>query len=234
MKVTGMNSADLVSSLYDFTTNGGKNKDSNSIEGLLSANITANNPAMARLANKSANKEHYVEALSAADRSDVLIRTLNDAKKSVFVKAADTEDPEELEAYQTQAVMDVAGLLNSYNAMVSGLADAGGRANKNFLSELNQLMEDYEEELEEFGISKCEDGTLALDAQVLADADLDAMADMFGPGANFAQELERQVTGIAEKTASTVDALQIYSTAYSNSGSYSQYEYLKGIYDIKA
>ena len=92
----------------------------------------------------------------------------------------------------------------------------------------------YEEELEEFGISKCEDGTLALDAQVLADADLDAMADMFGPGANFAQELERQVTGIAEKTASTVDALQIYSTAYSNSGSYSQYEYLKGIYDIKA
>ena len=234
MKVTGMNSADLVSSLYDFTANGGKNKDSNSIESLLSANITANNPAMARLAGKSAKKEYYTEALSAADRSDVLIRTLNDAKKSVFTKAADTEDAEELDAYQTQAVQDVAGLLNSYNTMVSSLSEAGGKSNKNFLNELNQLMDDYDEELAAFGISKRPDGTMALDANVLAGAELGALAEMFGPGANFAEELGNQVTAIAEKTASTVDALQIYSTAYSNSGSYSQYEYLKGIYDIKA
>lgn len=234
MKVTGMNSADLVSSLYDFTTNGGKNKDSHSIESLLSANITANNPAMARLAGKSAKKEHYTQALSAADRSDALIRKLNDEKKGIFVKAAETEDADEREAYQAQAAEDVAGLLNSYNTMVSSLAEAGGKANKNFLFELNQLMEDYEEELSEFGISKRADGTMSLDVQTLADADFDALAELFGPGANFAQELGSQVTAIAEKTASTVDALQIYSTAYSNSGSYSQYEYLKGLYDIKA
>lgn len=234
MKVTGINSADLVSSLYDFTTNGGKKKDSNSIESLLSANITANNPAMARLAGKSAKKEHYAQALSAADSSDVFLRNLNDAKKSVFVKAADTEDPEQREAYQAQAVIEVSGLLNSYNTMVSSLAEAGGKTNKNFLFELNQLMDDYKEELETLGIAKREDGTLALDVQTLADADLDALAEVFGPEANFAESLGGQLTAIAEKTASTVDALQIYSTAYSNSGSYSQYEYLKGIYDIKA
>ena len=224
MKVTGINSADLVSSLYDFTTNGGKKKDSNSIESLLSANITANNPAMARLAGKSAKQEHYVQALSAADCSDIFLRDLNDAKKSVFVKAADTEDPKEREEYQAQAVNDVAGLLNSYNTMVSSLSEAGGKTNKNFLFELNQLMDDYKDELKEF----------ALDVQTLADADLDALADVFGPEADFAETLGGQLTAIAEKTASTVDALQIYSTAYSNSGSYSQYEYLKGIYDIKA
>lgn len=234
MKVTGMNSADLVSSLYDFTTNGGKHKDSNSIEGLLSASITANNPAMARLAGRSANREQYTQALSAADRSDAFLKKLNDAKKSVFVKAADTEDETEREAYQTQAVQDIAGLLNSYNSMVSSLAEAGGKTNKNFLSDLNQLMDDYEEELSEFGIAKREDGTMALDALTLADADLDALADLFGPEADFAETLAGQLTAIAEKTASTVDALQIYSTAYSNSGSYSQYEYLKGLYDIKA
>lgn len=234
MKVTGMNSADLVSSLYDFTANGGKNKDSNSIEGLLSANMTANNPAMARLAGKSAKKEHYTQALSAADRSDALIKKLNDAKKSVFVKAADTEDSTAREDYQAQAVSDVAGLLNSYNTMVSSLAEAGGRTNKNFLSELNQLMDDYQEELAQFGISKREDGTMALDILKLADADIDALADVFGPGADFAETLENRISAVADKTASTVDALQIYSTAYSNSGSYSQYEFLKGIYDIKA
>lgn len=233
MKVTGMNSADLVSSLYDFTS-GNKKKGDGSIEGLLSANITANNSAMARLANKSQKKEHYTQALSSADRADALIQKLSDEKKSLFVKAADTEDADEREAYQAQAAGDVAELLNSYNSMVTSLAESGGKTNKNFLFELNQLMEDYKKELSEFGIAKRADGTLALDAPKLADADLDALADVFGPEADFAGELGMYVTIVAEKTASTVDALQIYSTAYSNSGSYSQYEYLKGIYDSRA
>ena len=65
MKVTGMNSADLVSALYDSTTQGsGKKKDSNSIENLLSSNMTSNNPAMAKLARKAGNKESYKKALS--------------------------------------------------------------------------------------------------------------------------------------------------------------------------
>lgn len=234
MKVTGMNSADLVSSLYDFTKSGAKNKDSNSIEGLLTANMTANNPAMARLAHKSGSKEHYTQALKAADESDVLLRKLADEKKSVFVKAADTEDETEREEYQAQATKDVASLLNSYNAMVSSMADAGGKVNKNFLCDLNQLMGDYKKELAEFGIAKREDGTLALDAQTLAGADLDALASVFGPDADFAAELGAHISAIADKTASTVDSLQIYSTAYSNSGSYSQYQYMKGLYDIEA
>jgi hypothetical protein len=39
---------------------------------------------------------------------------------------------------------------------------------------------------------------------------------------------------IVDRTATTVGALQIYSTAYSNSGSYSQYKFLEGLYDLKA
>ena len=235
MKVTGMNSADMVSALYDNTSQGSsKKKDSNSIENLLTSNMTANNPAMARLASKAENKDYYKKALSAAEQSDELLRKLSDAKKSVFVKAADTQDEQAKEEYQTEAVNDIASLLNSYNTMISNLLEAGGSANKNFLSELNQLMRDYDKELSEFGISQNEDGTLALDAETLAGADMDALAGVFGPDADFSQKLTGQMDTIVQKTATTVDTLQIYSTAYSNSGSYSQYEYLKGLYDLKA
>lgn len=235
MKVTGMNSADLVGALYDSTTqSSNKKKDSNSIENLLSSNMTSNNPAMAKLARKAGNKESYKKALSAAEQTDELLRKLNDAKKSVFVKAADTQDEQAVEDYQTEAAKDIAGLLNSYNTMISNLMEAGGGTNKNFLSELNQLMRDYDKELSSFGISRNEDGTFSLDAEMLAGTDIDALAEIFGPDADFSQKLTAQMDTIVQKTATTVDTLQIYSTAYSNSGSYSQYDYLKGIYDLKA
>ena len=234
MKVTGMNSADLVSALYDNTSQGSKKKDSNSIENLLTSNMSANNPAMARLAHKAENKDYYKKALSAAEQSDELLRKLNDEKKSVFVKAADTQDEQAKEEYQTEAVKDIASFLNSYNTMISNLMEAGGSANKNFLNELNQIMKDYEKELADFGITGNEDGTLALDAETLAGAEMDALAEVFGPDADFSQKLTEQMDTIVQKTATTVDTLQIYSTAYSNSGSYSQYDYLKGIYDLKA
>ena len=71
MKVTGMNSADLVGALYDNTTQGNsKKKDSNSIENLLTSNMSANNPAMAKLARKAENKDFYKKALSAADEAN--------------------------------------------------------------------------------------------------------------------------------------------------------------------
>ena len=235
MKVTGMNSADMVSALYDNLAQGSsKKKDSNSIENLLTSNMSANNPAMARLARKSENEDYYKKALSAAEQTDELLRKLNDAKKSVFVKAADTQDEQVKEDYQTEAAKDIAGLLNSYNTMISNLMEAGGGTNKNFLSELNQIMKDYGKELSTFGITGKEDGTLALDAETLAGADMDALAEMFGPEGVFSQKLTETVDSIVKKTATTVDTLQIYSTAYSNSGSYSQYDYLKGIYDLKA
>lgn len=235
MKVTGMSSADMVSSLYDFTSKGSnKNGDSNSIENLLTANMAANNPAMAKLAHKAESEESYKKALAAVENADELVRKLNDAKKSVFVKAADTEDEEELEEYQTQAARDIASLLNSYNTMISNLTEAGGKTNKNFLSELSQLMDDYDGELAAFGITQRADKTLAMDAEALAGADIDALAEVFGPEAEFAKRLTGQLDTIVERTATTVDTLQIYSTAYSNSGSYSQYDYLKGLYDLKA
>ena len=95
-------------------------------------------------------------------------------------------------------------------------------------------MRKNESALDELGISRREDGTLALNAENLAATDLETMERVFGAESEFAGDLLEQIDTITDKTATTVGTLQIYSTAYSNSGSYSQYEYLEGMYDLKA
>jgi vacuolar-type H+-ATPase subunit H len=228
-----MNSAELVSSLYEYTSSSKKNEDSNSIENLLTSSMSANNPAMARLAHKAESQDYYKKALSAGESANEKLYDLM-GEKSVFVKTADTEDEELLEEYQTRATQSIAEFLNSYNTMVSNLTEAGGKTNKNFLSELNDTMRTYGTALSGIGITRNADGTLAMDADTLAGADLDTLEDIFGPEADFANQMKGQMDHIVERTATTVDTLQIYSTAYSNSGSYSQYDYLKGLYDLKA
>ena len=85
---------------------------------------------MEKLARKAESEDYYKKALSAAEQSDELLRRLSDAKKSVFVKASDTEDEQAREDYQTEAVKDIAGFLNSYNTMISNLMEAGGEASQ--------------------------------------------------------------------------------------------------------
>lgn len=234
MKVTGINSAELVGALYEQTAQTSKKKDGNSIENLLSANMSANNSALTRLANKAQNTDYYKKTLEASECSGSLLRQLNDAKKSVFVKAGQAQDETEKEAYQSQAAGSIADLLSSYNTMITNLLEAGGKTNKNFLRDLNELMRKNESALDELGISRREDGTLALNAEKLAATDLETMERVFGAESEFAGDLLEQIDTITDKTATTVGTLQIYSTAYSNSGSYSQYEYLEGMYDLKA
>jgi hypothetical protein len=234
MKVTGLNSAELVSSLYEYTSSSTKDEDSNSIENLLTSNMTANNSAMAKLAHKAESEEYYKKALSAGERANEKLYDLMDKQKSVFVKANDTEDAEELEAYQAEATTSIASFMSSYNTMISNLTDAGGKTNKNFLEELNATIRSYGKDLAGIGITQNADGTLAMDADTLSDADLESLENLFGPEADFANQLQGQMDHVVERTATTVDTLQIYSTAYSNSGSYSQYDFLKGLYDLKA
>ncbi len=235
MKVSGINSANLASALYEYTSTDNKtDQDSGSIENLLSSNMAANNKALTALSGKSKSTASYQKTLKAADQANALLQKLTDQKKSVFVKAKNAEDAEKKAGYEADARSEVSSFVSSYNTLITNLAQTGGKTNKNFLSDLNQLVADHEKELAGAGVTRQEDGTLALDAAVLADADVDTIAGVFGPDASFAGALGEQVHAIAERTATTVDTLQIYSTAYSNSGSYSQYEYIKGLYDSQA
>lgn len=93
MKVTGMNSASLAGALceYSATTGSTTDKDSGSIENLLSSAMSANNTVLAGLAGKVENKSGYQKALKTVDQTNELLHSLTDAKKSVFVKAKEAQ-----------------------------------------------------------------------------------------------------------------------------------------------
>lgn len=236
MKVTGINTAKMAGVLAEYassTTQG--SKDSGSVESLLSSNLSANNTVMAKLSGKLDNKADYQKALKAIDQSNELLNALSDGKKSVFIKAKDeTLTEEEQESLRTTAAGDVAEWVSSYNVTVKSLTEAGGKTNKGFLQELEQITGAYADRLQEIGLTPQADGTLTLDAEKLAAADRDTLEALFGADASFAKELSEKTYEIADDTASTVDMLQIYSSAYSNSGSYSQYKYMKAIYELEA
>lgn len=235
MKVTGMNSASLAGALYEYTSaDNTKNKDSGSLENLLSSGMAANNMALAALAQKSKSASGYQKTLTAAEQTDELLEKLTDAKRSVFVKAKDAADETEKTAYELSAATEIANALSSYNTLLTNLSETGGKANKAFLNDLDALVRANEKDLAAIGIACQQDGTLALDAEAMAAVDIDAMADVFGPDGSFAKGLQEKVGEISARTAATVDVLQIYSASYSNSGSYSQYDYIKGLYDLKA
>lgn len=235
MKVSGINSVGLASALYEYTSTDHKtDQDSGSIESLLSSNMAANNKALTALSGKSKSTTSYQKTLKAADQTNALLKTLTDQKKSLYVKEKNATDDEEKAAYQAEAKSQVSSFVSSYHTLVANLAQTGGKTNKNFLSDLNQFMADHEAELAKAGVTRQEDGTLSLDAATLADAGMDTLSGIFGSDASFVTELNKKVDAIAERTATTVNTLQIYSTAYSNSGSYSEYEYIKGLYDSQA
>lgn len=235
MKVTGMNSAQLAGTLYDSSYAGNqKVDDENSLASLLTNNMTANNPAMAKLAAKAQQQDFYKKALSAADSSQDLLQRLQDQKAGLFEKIKDASDEVSEEKYISEAKAAIMDYVSAYNRLITNLSEAGGKTNKNFLSDLNQLYGENQDELGALGITKLEDGTLDLDMFTLELANAEDLEAAFGAASDYGAKSSDFMQKISEKTASTVDSLMIYSAAYSNSGSYSQYDYLKGIYDLKA
>ena len=70
-------------------------------------------------------------------------------------------------------------------------------------------MKDHGSELSVFGITGNEDGTLALDAETLADADIDALAEVFGPDGDFSQKLTQQMDTIVQKIGQRLEEKQV-------------------------
>ena len=68
----------------------------------------------------------------------------------------------------------------------------------------------------------------------LCDADVADLKEAFGSGSSLAQALTKTVGEVNSASAKSSHLAQIYSTAYSNSGSYSQYDYIKHMYDSLA
>lgn len=229
MQISGTSSAnasllDYINSLNDSSS--GKQKKG--ISTLLQQSSIASNPVVAGICNQASKSDIYKSTATNSNSVKKYLEMLMDGgEDSVFAKA-------EAEGNTDDAIVKIGSMVVSYNKMIANLAEEGGKTNRTFLNTLLSTVNKSGEALGKIGITTNKDGSLGTDYDTLCSASLEDLKAVFGSGSAFGQTLSQVINGVEESAAKTTSLVQIYSTAYSNSGSYSQYDYIKNLYDSLA
>ncbi len=198
------------------------------ISALLQQSCVASNSVLTKMSAEAAKSGIYKSTVTNASSVLKYLEALTDSSdKSVFSKA-------ESESNSDEAVTKIGSLVVSYNKLLSNLSEEGGKTNKAYLKSLSSTVMSASEQLKKIGITVKSDGTLETDYATLCDADLSDLKEVFGSGSSLATALTKTVGEVNTASTRSSHLAQIYSTAYSNSGSYSQYDYIKHLYNTLA
>ncbi|MBD5518707.1 MAG: hypothetical protein HDR07_09570 [Lachnospiraceae bacterium] len=154
--------------------------------------------------------EEYADALKSSN------------KNSVYDKARESGSTE-------QIVSDIKGFVAQYNNMLSDLEESGTRADSSILSQINSMARLAEKDLAATGISRKSDGTLVIDEEKLAAADVDTLEKVWG-GSGFASKASTKAGTVAATAEKNIEAEKssVYSpfdraNLYSSSNSAGKY-----------
>ncbi len=148
-------------------------------------------------------------------------------KDSPYDKARESGSTEQL-------VSDIEGFVRQYNNMLSDLRESGTRTGTSFLTQLNSMSRMAEKDLASTGVTRKADGTLALDEQKLAAADVDTLEKVWGGSNGFPARASARAGSIeaaaeqnieAEKSSvySPFDRTNLYGSSGSSLGNYFNY-----------
>ncbi len=218
---------DYINSQSDDTSSKGLSK-AGGISALLQQNCVASNPVLTKISMEASKSGIYKSTVTNAGSVLKYLETLTDkSSDSVFSKA-------ESEGNTDEVVTKIGSMVVSYNKLLSNLSEEGGKTNQAYLKTLSSVVESSSEQLRKIGITVKSDGTLETDYATLCDADIADLKAAFGNGSSLAQALTKTVGEVNSASAKSSHLAQIYSTAYCNSGSYTQYDYIKNMYDSLA
>lgn len=230
MQVSSKTNASLLDYInsQENTSSLGSTKKKGGIGSLLQESCVASNPVLTKISNEAAKSGIYKK--TATNSSSVLkyLEELTENKEdSLFAKAEESENTDEV-------ITKIGSMAVSYNKMLESLKEEGGKTNQTYLKSLYTALSENSESLEKIGLSVKTDGSIETDFEKLCDADLADLKTAFGSGSNLAKALQSTVVEVKESATKSSRLAAIYSTAYCNSGSYSQYHYIENMYDSLA
>ena len=103
-------------------------------------------------------------------------------EKSLFAKVKESGSNAEI-------VANIKGLVGQYNSMLGNLRDSGTRTDSNYLSQLNTITGMNSSELASCGVTRKTDGTLVVDDEKLASADLATLEKVWGGRSGLASRV---------------------------------------------
>lgn len=103
---------------------------------------------------------------------------------------------EEKAKYRENVVSKMSDFVSDYNSMIKSMTDEGGKVNEIYLSQLKSSFKNAKSDLEELGITRKEDGTLALDKSILGAADVEKIKKALGAEGTFVDDVGKKTESI--------------------------------------
>lgn len=162
-----------------------------------------------------------------------LLKTVDDKKKSE--KQADTTTTsqdtvnsatsEETDSQKSKMVSYVKKFVNDYNTIYENLVDIGETSCKAYAAQLKSITGSNKKALENVGITRKSDGTLAVDAKKLDKAGIDELKELFATGSNYASQISDKCSGIEKSVSISITTInKLYGTSsYNKYGTSSSY-----------
>lgn len=157
--------------------------------------------------------EEYAEALTDGE------------KNSIYDKAKESGNTEEI---RTQ----IKGFVNQYNKMLDDLSESGSKSNSILKTQLDSAARSYHAQLASTGVTKKSDGTLVIDEEKLAAADVETLREVWGGKDSFANRAASRADAVKASAQQSMKAQSSsnYTNPFDRANLYANYGNNKGNY----
>lgn len=166
-------------------------------------------------------KLYYNMKYHAGQVMDYADKLTDKSDDSLFAKAKESGDTSEI-------VSNIKSFVAQYNSMLADLKESGTRTDSTYLTQLNSITSLNRADLASCGVTRNADGTLAVDDDKLANADIETLEKVWNGKSSVAARASLwadSVESSAERNM-TAQASNAYSNLfknYGNSGNYFNY-----------
>ena len=166
-------------------------------------------------------KLYYNMKYHAGQVMDYADKLTDKSDDSLFAKAKESGDTSEI-------VSNIKSFVAQYNSMLADLKESGTRTDSTYLTQLNSITNLNRADLASCGVTRNADGTLAVDDDKLANADIETLEKVWNGKSSVAARASLwadSVESSAERNM-TAQASNAYSNLfknYGNSGNYFNY-----------
>ena len=166
-------------------------------------------------------KLYYNMKYHAGQVMDYADKLTDKSDNSLFAKAKESGDTSEI-------VSNIKSFVAQYNSMLADLKESGTRTDNTYLTQLNSITSLNKADLASCGVSRNADGTLTVDDDKLAKADIETLEKVWNGKSGVAARASMWADSVESSAESnmTAQASNSYSNLfknYGNSGKYFNY-----------
>lgn len=217
--LSGTNNSNATSLLQRALSRSTKNKKTSRSTLLNSLNnrtnlLTQKNKATAAQTQKS----YYNMKYHAGQVMDYADKLTDKSDKSLFAKAKESGDTSEI-------VSNIKSFISQYNSMLGNLRESGTRTDTTYLTQLNSLSSINSLGLASCGVKRNADGTLTVDDEKLAAADIETLEKVWNGKSSFADRVSSWTGSVEASAERSMDAQasNSYSSLFNNYGNRGNY-----------